>query len=129
MREGPGHSSVHVLVMCHRPSPLSSVGLSRASPCGVQLLPHHHLHPLLRLRGERERDVINGEDTKVRGTSPYSVVAAVSRTCAQKNCVNSYPYQQEAECRQPPTHTTPYCLSKMNKPFSLKEDHDGKVSI
>ena len=52
MRGGPGHSSVHVLVMCHRPSPLSSVSLSRASPCGLRLHSRHHLHPL-RLPGGR----------------------------------------------------------------------------
>ena len=62
-----------------------SMTLSRASPCGVQLQPRRHQHPLLRPRGERERDVINDDNLEVSGTSPYSVVAAVYGTCAKKN--------------------------------------------
>ena len=68
-----------------------SMTLSRASPCGVQLHFRRRQHPLLRPRGERERDVTCGDNPEVSGTSPYSVVAAVYGTCAKKNCVNSYP--------------------------------------
>ena len=62
-----------------------SMTLSRASPCGVQLQSRRLQHPLLRPRGEQERDVTNDESLEVSGTSLYSVVAAVYGTCAKKN--------------------------------------------
>ena len=88
---------------------LMSMTLSRASPCGVQLLSRRHQHPLLRPRGKRERDVISDVNPKVSGTSPYSVVAAVYGTCAQEELCELLPLSKKQDVVNFPP--SPYSLS------------------